>query len=91
MTINISFFFFPDGRKRKEGGRIEPLYYHGQLYLIIYPIKLKTLTYYPDPGRIAGIEPASSPWQGEILPFNYIRIFLSPMYSIHQCRASLLY
>lgn len=26
--------------------------------------------------RIAGIEPASSPWQGEILPFNYIRIFV---------------
>ena len=27
-------------------------------------------------GRIAGIEPASSPWQREILPFDYIRIFI---------------
>ena len=26
-------------------------------------------------GRIAGIEPASSPWQREILPFDHIRIF----------------
>lgn len=25
-------------------------------------------------GRTAGIEPASSPWQREILPFDYIRI-----------------
>lgn len=25
--------------------------------------------------RIAGIEPASSPWQREILPFDHIRIF----------------
>lgn len=25
--------------------------------------------------RIAGIEPASSPWQREILPFNHIRKF----------------
>lgn len=58
----------------KERGRIEPLYYHGQLYVILYPIKGKTLTHYPDPRRIAGIEPASSPWQREILPFNYIRI-----------------
>jgi hypothetical protein len=64
----------------KEGKRIEPLSYHGQLYLILYPIKdinplpLKTLTYYP--GRIAGIEPASFPWQREILPFNYICLFL---------------
>lgn len=39
----------------------------------IYPIKLNTLTHYP--GRIAGIEPASSPWQREILPFDYIRTF----------------
>jgi hypothetical protein len=68
----------------KEGKRIEPLSYHGQLYLILYPIlypikdinplPLKTLTYYP--GWIAGIEPASYPWQREILPFNYIRLFL---------------
>jgi hypothetical protein len=28
--------------------------------------------------RIAGIEPASSPWQREILPFDYIRIFFVP-------------
>ena len=27
-------------------------------------------------GRIAGIEPASSPWQREILPFDYILIFI---------------
>lgn len=27
-------------------------------------------------GRIAGIEPASSPWQREILPFDYIRVFI---------------
>lgn len=55
-------------------GRIEPLYYHNQLYLILYPIKFKLnrLIYYS--GRIAGIEPASSPWQREILPFDYIRI-----------------
>lgn len=26
-------------------------------------------------GRIAGIEPASSPWQREILPLDHIRIF----------------
>lgn len=29
-------------------------------------------------GRIAGIEPASSPWQREILPFDHIRIFCVP-------------
>lgn len=28
-------------------------------------------------GRIAGIEPASSPWQREILPFDHIRTFRS--------------
>lgn len=30
---------------------------------------------YLDLVRIAGIEPASSPWQREILPFDHIRIF----------------
>lgn len=33
--------------------------------------------------RIAGIEPASSPWQGEILPFDYIRILSSLRRNIH--------
>lgn len=34
------------------------------------------------PGRIAGIEPASSPWQREILPFDYIRIIYN-LFSIY--------
>ena len=47
--------------------------------------------------RIAGIEPASSPWQREILPFDYIRIlsflrrnmstYIVYMSSLHLCRA----
>ena len=51
----------------KKGG-IESLHDHGHLYQII----LNKLFYL---GRIAGIEPASSPWQREILPFDHIRIF----------------
>lgn len=30
--------------------------------------------FYSTDGRVAGIEPASSPWQGEIIPFNHTRI-----------------
>lgn len=56
----------------EKEGRIETIYYCDQLYLILYSINLNTLTHYS--GRIAGIEPASSPWQREILPFDYIRI-----------------
>lgn len=50
----------------------ETLYYQSQLYLILYTIKYIE----KGEGRIAGIEPASSLWQREILPFDYIRIFL---------------
>jgi hypothetical protein len=35
-----------------------------------------SLSYFiPLNGRVAGIEPASSPWQREILPLNHTRIF----------------
>ena len=44
-------------------------HYRGQLYQILYESKKIIL------GRIAGIEPASSPWQREIFPFDHIRIF----------------
>ena len=30
-------------------------------------------------GRIAGIEPASSPWKVEVLPLNYIRTAVTPI------------
>ncbi len=43
---------------------------------ILLSKKLNTLPHYS--GRIAGIEPASSPWQREILPFDYTRIFFVP-------------
>lgn len=66
----MTLFLFWDGRKR--GGKIEPLHYRGQLYRITYHIKLLYR------GRIAGIEPASSPWQREILPFDHIRILFVP-------------
>lgn len=64
--------FVLDRRKRRS--KIQPLYYHyrSQLYPIIYPI---TLLHHR---RIAGIEPASSPWQGEILPFDHIRVIFVP-------------
>ena len=28
--------------------------------------------------RLAGIEPTSSPWEGDVIPFNYSRIFCYP-------------
>lgn len=43
------------------------------LYLLI-EIEFNIFTHYL--GRIAGIEPASSPWQREILPFDHIRNIL---------------
>ena len=57
--------FFWDGSKRRKG---EDRTTTRQLYRIIDHITYIT-------GRIAGIEPASSPWQREILPFDHIRNF----------------
>lgn len=55
------------------------LYLLNSKYLIYYLIQFHIFIHYP--GRIAGIEPASSPWQREILPFDHIRIIYN-LYSI---------
>lgn len=46
-------------------------------------INSKKITLSLDLGRIAGIEPASSPWQREILPFDHIRIFLFLIHNMY--------
>lgn len=63
-----------DSKERVKMNFLSTIFFIYQYYIyIIY----SSILYY-DRGRIAGIEPASSPWQREILPFNHIRNFFLP-------------
>ena len=68
------------GRKnegRRENRYIIPVNYIKNNKKISYlnNTKNNTKNFILNLERIAGIEPASSPWQREILPFDYIRMF----------------
>lgn len=63
--------------------RIESIHYYGGLSQILAQFFLVNKVLPLGLGRIAGIEPASSPWQREILPFDHIRIFVLDTQYVH--------
>lgn len=80
VFVVINDFFCWEEKKVKR--KIELLYsIHYYAYQYAQQETIPTESFYSTllhHGRIAGIEPASSPWQREILPFDHIRIFFVP-------------
>ena len=46
----------------------EPVFQAWKAWLALYPLSYTRLE------RMAGVKPASQPWQGFVLPLNYIRL-----------------